>query len=949
MRLPPRPGELLDRGRELRFSFDGRPHTGLAGDTIGSALAASGQRVLSRSFKYHRPRGLFCCAGQCANCLVAVDGAPGIRACTEPLREAMDVRHMNAWPSLSFDAMRAVDLVGGRLTPPGFYYKTFLRPRRLWPVYERMLRRAAGLGRLPREPCERASRADHRSRHADVLVVGGGSAGLNAAIAAAEGGADVVLADEGPALGGRMLWEGGHEHAAVLARRAAGLGVEILAPGSALGWFDGLVPVWCGNVLHRVRAARCVVATGSVPQPLAFRANDLPGVMLCDGAVRLAELHAVRPGSLAVVATVSDEGLHSALALAEAGVRVRAVVDSRPAPAGDWPARLAEREIEISSGSAVVEAHGRGRVSAVSVVSLDAHGDPSSAARRMDCDLVAVSGGRAPAASLLFQAGAHAVYDERAGSFVPTTLPVGMYAAGAVAGAGEPAAAASSGTAAGSAAAGAAEEEANAAQPSDVPPPGSAPNGPVPVVSDGRGHRRCFICLCEDVTEKDVGVAVGEGFDSIELAKRYLTATMGPCQGRMCELASARSIARATGASLAEVGRTTARPPWSATPLGVLAGRQHEPGSRSALDAQHRRLGARMDWAGSWLRPFDYGDPGAEALHLRRAAGLIDVSPLGKLLVQGPDAGAFLDRAYPNRLSTLDPMRLRYGVLLTEAGRIMDDGTVCRLDEDTFYVTTTTGGSAAVVRWLRWWLADWDMDVRISDVTGALAALNLAGPRSREVLAPLTELDVGADAFPYLHARSGRVAGVPCLVMRVGFVGELGYEIHLPSVHAQHLWRALHEGGREVDARPVGLEAQRQLRLEKMHLIVGQDTDSESTPAEAGLAWIVKLDKEHDFLGRWALELAGEDRRRERLVGFTAESRDAPEEGAAVVIGGAPAGRVTSCRVSSALGRAVGMAWVPAELAEDGTRIGFSSNGRELSGTVTTGPFYDPDGARQRA
>jgi sarcosine oxidase, subunit alpha len=490
---------------------------------------------------------------------------------------------------------------------------------------------------------------------------------------------------------------------------------------------------------------------------------------------------------------------------------------------------------------------------------------------------------------------------------VPTALPPGLHAAGAVA----------------------------------VPSPPPERSGPSPTV---RG-RRCFVCLCEDVTEKDVDAAVAEGFDSIELAKRYLTATMGPCQGRMCQLASARSIARATGADLAEVGTTTARPPITATPLGVMAGRQHEPGSRSALDAQHREAGARMEWAGSWRRPFDYGDEGAEALHLHNAVGLIDVSPLGKLLVRGPDAAEFLDRIYPNRLSTLEPMRLRYGVMLTEAGRIMDDGTVCRLDDETFYVTTTTGGSPAVVRWLRWWLADWGMDVRLSDLTGALAAVNLAGPGSREVLAPLTELDVSAEAFPYLRAREGPVAGVNCLLLRVGFVGELGYEIHLPSVHAPHLWQTLREAG----VRPVGLEAQRLLRLEKQHLIVGQDTDSESTPFDAGLPWIVKLDKEHDFLGRWALEHAAEAEMSERLVGFTSEPDDPPDEGAAVVVDGSPAGRVTSCRVSTALGRAVGMAWVPAKLAEDGAEIDMSSNGRVVRGRVATAPFYDPEGERQRA
>jgi sarcosine oxidase, subunit alpha len=907
-RLPERPGELIRRGREIGFTFDGEERRGLRGDTIGSALAAGGQTIISRSFKYHRPRGLFCCSGQCPNCLVEVDGAPGVRACTEPLREGMEVRHLNAWPSVSFDAMRAVDRVGRPFTPPGFYYKTFMRPRRFWPLYERGLRRAAGLGRLPDRATERETRADHRNRHADVLVVGGGRAGIVAAVEAAERGADVVLADDGPALGGRMLWEGEGAGAAALASRLAAAGVEVLSPAAALGWFDGLVPVWQEGVLHRVRAESLVVATGTTPQPLAFSGNDLPGVLLADGALRLAALYAVAPGTRAVVVTIDDEGVDAALALAENGVDVAAVVDSRR----DSPRatrRLASSGIELIARSTVSEAHGRSGVRAVSVASLDAGGIPGPTARRIECDLVAVSGGRAPAASLLMQAGARAAYDEGTGSFVPEDLPPGITAAGSVAGR------------------------------------DSAKPGPVPRAGGGR----CFVCLCEDVTEKDVGAAVAEGFDSIELAKRYLTATMGPCQGRMCQLPSARSIARETGAAVRDVGVTTARPPIAAVPLGVIAGRQHEPGSRSALDSQHRGLGAAMDWAGIWRRAYDYGDAGAEALHVHREAGLIDVSPLGKFVVQGPDAADFLDRVYPNRLSTLEPMRIRYGVLVTEAGRIMDDGTVCRLDEDTFYVTTTTGGSAAVLQWLRWWLAEWRMEVRITDVTGALGAMNLAGPRSREALAPLTELDVGPDAFPYLHARSGRVAGVECLVLRLGFVGELGYEIHMPSVHARHVWTAILESGSAVDVRPAGLDAQRVLRLEKQHLIPSQDTDSESTPFGAGLPWIVKLDKEHDFLGRWSLEMAARDTPAEKLVGFTASRDQIVDEGAAVVVDGAPAGRVTSCRTSEVLGGIVGLAWVPPEVAEDGAEFGISSSGVIVRATVTTSPFYDPEGDRQRA
>jgi sarcosine oxidase subunit alpha len=376
-RLPQQPCELIDRSRTITFTFDGKPVTAFEGDTIGSALYAQGRRTFSRSFKYHRRRGLMCCAGNCPNCMVDVDGAPGVRACTEPVREGARVAHMNASPGLEFDVMSVTDAIGGPFTPPGFYYKTFMRPRRLWPVYEWVLRHAAGLGRVPKAQPERRWRTEYRRRHADVLVVGAGHAGLSAAIAAAELGADVVLADEGPEPGGRLLWEGGHEQARQLARRAGRAGVEVLSSAPALGYFDGLVPIWEGDTLHQVRARQHIFATGAVEQPLVFGGNDVPGVMLSAGARRLASLYSVRPGSRAVIATASDRGIRAALALRDAGVVVLAVADlrtsaSRPAE------RLATSGIEVLHGWTVAAARGKRTVNGVVLAPVG----PSSAARR---------------------------------------------------------------------------------------------------------------------------------------------------------------------------------------------------------------------------------------------------------------------------------------------------------------------------------------------------------------------------------------------------------------------------------------------------------------------------------------------------------------------------------------------------------------------------------------
>ena len=948
-RLPASDGERVDRDRELSFTFDGKQVAGLEGDTIGSALFASGRRTFSRSFKYHRPRGLMCCAGQCPNCLVQVDGAPGVRACTEPLREGMKVEHMNASPSLDFDVMRATDKFGGPFTPPGFYYKTFIRPRRFWPLYEKVLRHAAGLGRIARSQPEREWHTEYRRRHADVLVVGGGAAGLRAATAAAGMGADVVLCDEGPEPGGRLLAEGGHQLARELAEQARAAGVEVLTSAPALGAFDGLVPVWEGDTLHQIRAGRVVYATGSIEQPLLFTGNDLPGVMLSGGARRLAALYGVSPGSRAVVAAVCDRGLEAAIALLEAGVELVAVADLRTDGSTPPLNELMRRAVRPLRGATVVEATGRGHVRRV-VLAAPGGGDGPEVT--VDCDLLVVSGGSAPATSLLLQAGARSAYDRRTGTFVLEQLPEGVFAAGEVAGNGALEAAERSGEIAGREAAhalGFGDSDSRARVDSErkllANGNGQPPEVAVPPAAALGRKGKCFACLCEDVTAKDIHLSVEEGYDSIELSKRYTTTTMGPCQGRMCQLPAVRLMAKETGQSLEQIGTTTARPPWHAVPMGALAGRPFEPAKRSAIHGRHRELGATVMWAGDWRRAYDYGDPQAEALAVHESAGLIDVSTLGKLIVRGSDAGEFLDRLYPNRFSNLKPGRIRYGVIASDAGRIMDDGTICRLDDDTFYVTTTSSGAGAVYEWFSWWLADWRLDVRITDVTQALSAVNLAGPRAREIMGRLSDLDCSAEAFTYLDGKRADVAGVPCLILRIGFVGEVGYEIHCPSAHGQHLWDALMDAGDEHGMKPFGLEPQRLLRLQKMHILIGQDTDSESTPFGAAMPWIVKLDKDQDFIGKWALErVAGEDLETS-LVGIKLQNGHVPTEGAVVLPDdGGPVGQVTSARYSPQLGGVIGMAWVPAALAKDGSRVTISDEGKRFDAEVVTTPFYDPDG-----
>jgi len=947
-RLPERPGQRIDRSRPLSFSFDGKPRQGLAGDTIASALYAGGQRVFSRSFKYHRKRGEICGCGQCANSLVTVDGAPGVRACGEPLVEGMRVEHQNAWPSLGFDVMAATDRFGGPFTPPGFYYKTFIRPRRLWPLYEKVLRRAAGLGRLPKRQEERTWETEYRRRHCDVAVLGGGGAGLSAALRAAELGADVVLVDDDVEPGGALLVEGEHERARDLAARCAEAGVEIIFGGSALGYFDGLVAVWQGDTLHQVRAARHVAATGSIEQPLVFPGNDLPGVMLSGGALRLAALYGIAPGESVVVATCERRGLENALRLQALGVSVSAVADLRTGGDEDLCEQLRAGGAELLRGMTAVRASGRGRLAEVTIAAVAADGRAVGSSRTLACDCLAVCGGAAPASSLLLQAGARAAYDQAANRFLPGSLPAGVSGAGAVVGHEGPAPSLLSGSLAGADSAlalgfGGPEDRARAEQERDrldAALAAARPRQAPPALATDGGKGKAFVDLDEDITVKDVVYAAAEGYDSIELSKRYTTATMGPSQGRFSQLAAVRALAEDTGLSMGELGLTTARPPWAPVLLGALAGRPFEPAKRSALHGRHRELGATVEWAGEWRRAYDYGDPAAEALTVQEDAGLIDVSTLGKLIVRGPEAEEFLDRLYPNRMSSLKPGRIRYGILTSEAGRITDDGTVCRLDEETFYVTTTSSGAAAVENWFSWWRADWQAEVALTDVTQGLAAMNLAGPRSREILSELTELDCSNEAFPYLDGQHAVVAGVPCLLLRIGFTGELGYELHCPLANARALWDTIVAAG----ARPFGLEPQRILRLQKHHILVGQDTDSESTPYGANLAWAVKLDKDQDFIGRWALEAQAEAEPPHQLVGFSCPGGEVPTEGAAIVRDGVVTGQVTSSRRSPKLGQSIGLAMVAPGEAADGTAIEISDEGRRILATVTTAPFYDPEG-----
>jgi sarcosine oxidase subunit alpha len=943
--------------RRITFRFEETVVEALEGDSIAAALFAAGRRTFSRSFKYHRPRGLLCCAGRCPNCLMNVDGEPNVRTCTTPVRENAVVRAQNAWPSLDSDALSGIGLLD-RFLPVGFYYKTFIHPRSAWPVYEHFLRHVGGVGVI--DPSGKPEGYHHEYRSTGVAVVGGGAAGLCAALAAARLGARVTLIETQDQVGGELRGdrrpaivasgESGDELARRLAQEARAAGVEIRTGAHAFGAYEGRrLAVEQGHTLLELAYERLVLATGAFERPAVFPGNDLPGVMLGSGALRLLRLYGVLPGKVAVIATANASGHALALELAEAGVELALVADARTAGSdpivAELDAELGRRGIQVEWGACVAAAHGRQGLGSVQMTR-------GQATSRVDCDLLCLSLGWEPALALLAQERPEPLrWDASRGVFCVGPEDEEAFAVGSVAGAGALDECLRLGAAAGAAA---------ASQPlPNVAAAEAASDEGLVVIPGPPASGRRFVCLCEDVTDKDVRQAIEEGFDEVELLKRYSTASMGPCQGKMCRAAVSQLCAECTGVTPSAAGRSRLRPPAYPVTLGALGAGHAGPVRRTPMHDRHVALGARMMNLGEWKRPEVYTSVEEECRAVRNAVGLIDVGTLGKLEIVGADAARILEKVYTNRVADLPVGRVRYGLVCDETGAVFDDGTIARLGEQRWFVSTTTSGVESMDALFRSFavpgLGRAAPHFYITQRTAGLAAVNLAGPRSRELLSRLTELDLSREAFPYLHVRVGTVAGVAALLLRIGFVGELGYEIHYPAEYGAYLWDRLLEAGREFGIRPFGVEAQRVLRLEKQHLIVSHDTDALSSPWDAGMAWVVKLEKE-DFVGRAILA-----RRRaeaggaaepvgQRLVGFTVSDPSIwIPEGCQVEEGGRPAGRVTSFRRSPTLNRGIGLAWVPAGSAREGASIRIAAPAGSIPATVALRPFYDPEGARVRA
>ncbi len=942
------PASDLNQGCE--FEFDGRTIPAKPGQTIAGALHAAGEHVLSRSFKYHRPRGLFCGAGRCPNCLCTVNGTPNVRVCTVAAEPGQVVKSQNAWPSLKFDVLSILDRLN-RFMPVGFYYKMMYKPRWMWPIWEKLIRRVAGLGNVDRRHGAHGV-YDKLNLFCDVAVVGGGWAGLHAALEAAQAGLSVTLIDDQPALGGHMRYDPDladsrlHE---VIRSVEEHPSIEVLKSATVFGCYEeNYLGIQSGNRMIRLRAREVIVATGGWERPLIFENNDLPGVMLASAVQRLLHLERCRFDGSAVVVTDDAQGYRVARQLAAAGTKVNAIVDIRENPPE------AAAGIELFKGRTLLGAEKpltpqrQGYISCAHVG--DLVGNPKA---KVPCQWIVQAVGFTPANSLLYQNGCKLKYDAARDQAVVTTYARGMHSAGAVNGTTDPEAVMLEGRCAGLAAS--ANLKPGDASLSTRRDELTARIHALPLRDVSPAHyvstspaKKKFVCLCEDVTEKDLCDAIAEGYSNIETLKRYSTVSMGPCQGKMCQSASIAICARENSQAIEQTGVTTARPPEQPVPLGMLAGRtlhfslvRHTP-----MHDWHLGAGAKMMDAGNWKRPQYYTSPEEEYAAVRQRAGLIDSSTLGKIELRGRDIVKFLEFIYPNRFANLKVGRVRYGVICDDAGILLDDGTIARLGDDRFFLTTTTGNADAIDSWFRSWLAGRpQLDVQMINVSGSYAAMNLAGPRSREVLGKLTAADISTDAMPYLAAGQFAVAGVPAIVLRLGFVGELGYEIHVPSQYGLHVWEAIVAAGAEYSLAPFGVEAQRLLRLEKKHLLPGVDSDALSNPLEADLPWIVKFDKD-DFVGKRSLLRARERGPQSRLVAFRVMGETIPKPPALVMHNGTLGGRVTSCEYSPAAGCAVGLAWVPAETSRNGARIDIQVNGRLVTAVVQDEPFYDPASER---
>ncbi|MFO1170183.1 MAG: sarcosine oxidase subunit alpha family protein [Hyphomicrobiaceae bacterium] len=943
-------GGRIDRQKPLSFTFDHAHYFGFAGDTIGSALLANGVRLVGRSFKYHRPRGVYSAGVEEPNALVTIGSGnrrePNVPATMRELQDGMVIESQNAWPSLGLDLM-SVNQLAGRIISAGFYYKTFMGPsEKSWMAYEPFIRRAAGLGTASQAPDP--DRYETRHAFTDVLVIGSGPAGLAAAHAAASSGARVMLVEQDRALGGNLLAEPeesplGDWLAEVEATLRGRGNVTILTRTTAFGLYDhntvGLLETRdhepsrpdlgrARHVVVSVRAKAIVFATGAIERPLVFNNNDRPGVMLASAARTYVNRYAVKPGASAVVMTNNDTAYRTAIDLKRAGLQV-IVADMRASIDDALRARAEDEGVGIRRRTAVIDVIGGHGVKAARLAEIDgtsAHVTASTEAA--PADIVCVSGGWSPTVHLTSHLGVKPVWRSDIAAFVPGELPGSQLTAGAITGAFALAEAIAHGTAAGMRAA---ALIGHAASSPSLPPLASdavitglnlAPVWEVPALR----HGKAFVDIQNDVTADDVRLAHREGYRSVEHLKRYTTLGMGTDQGKTSNVNALALMAELTGQSIEDTSTTTFRPPYAPVTIGALAGRavgaHFRPVRRSPLDNWNAKNGAEFIEAGPWMRAWYYRWAGKTPVEayvkemqlVRSGVGISDVSTLGKIAVEGPDAAKFLDRVYVNNYAKLAIGKARYGVMLNDDGVVLDDGTTTRLGENRYFMTTTTAQAGEVMSWLEFLLeTSWtDLDVHLASLSDQWGAMAVSGPKARAALElSFPGEDLSTERLPYMGALETTLEGVPVKILRLSFSGELAYEVYTPADQTEALWCRILEKAAPLGIKPYGLEALASLRIEKGH-VAGLDLDHRNTLYDLGLGKMASKTK--PFVGRELLERENLVRKeRWSLVGLESLEPDKPLRGGSILfargdeIEGHGRGYITSVTWSTELNKFIAL------------------------------------------
>lgn len=989
----PKGGHLIDRDSLVEFQFNGKTVHGYKGDTLASALIAADQRMVGRSFKYHRPRGIVASGGEEPNALMNLGEAarfePNQRATTTEVFSGLKARSQNHWPSLEFD-VGAINNRLSRFFPAGFYYKTFMKPQWAWKhVFEPIIRRSAGLGQVPTE--RDADRYEYFYAYTDILIIGAGMAGLEAALEAGRSGAKVLVLEQSAHIGGRAMVDeldidgrDGPAHIAHLQEQIDALpnitlrtrtqGAGVFDHGYALGYervADHAPSTAPRHRLWRIRAKRIITATGALERTLNFAGNDLPGVMLASAVRDYIKLYGTTPGTRTVVVTNNDDAYRTALTLHEAGLDVALIVDARPQGGGAWATRAIEAGIRVENGHAVARVNGKKHVTSVEVCMQSGTG---AAVETIECDCVAMSGGFSPVVHLWSHCGGKLNWDEDNAMFSPdpTRPPTNQNGDGFVIAAGSALGALQTGACISSAQAAArqAADEvgrslAEEAADRQVQTPNENPMAPIwamPANAPYKLRAKTWLDFQNDVKVSDVQLAAREGYESVEHTKRYTTIGMATDQGKLSNINGLAVLAGSLDAEIPKVGTTTFRPPYTPISLGAIAGeaagKLFKPTRKTAIDGWHESHGAVFEPVADWRRAYAYPAKGEsvqqaitrEIIATRKSVGLFDASTLGKIIVKGPDAGKFLDLLYTNMMSTLKPGKCRYGLMCNENGFLMDDGVVVRLDEDTFLCHTTTGGSDRIHAHMEEWLQTewWDLKVFTANLTEQFAQIAVVGPNARKVLEALGGLDVSRETLPFMGFAEGELAGIKARVFRISFSGELSYEVAVPTSQGLLMWNLLLQAGAEYGVTPYGTEALHVMRGEKGFVVVGDESDGTVTPLDLNLGWAVSKKKE-DFIGKRGMArsfLTAENRK--QLVGLrTLDDKVKLPESAHAVEGGKAIGHVTSTYFSPTLGFPIAMALINGGLSRMGDVLEFPVEGEVHKAQVVDPVFYDKEGAQQ--